>query len=118
MDIQADVTGFENLTKAIKTADISFERVETKADDPMILYFTSGTTGYPKGVIHDYTYPLAHIVTAKYWQQAEDDGLHFTVAETGWQRRHGGSSTDSGLSEVLLWFTTLIILTRSSLRIL
>ena len=87
--VQADVTGFENLTKAIKTADISFERVETKADDPMILYFTSGTTGYPKGVIHDYTYPLAHIVTAKYWQQAEDDGLHFTVAETGWAKSWG-----------------------------
>ena len=88
--VQADVTGFENLTKAIKTADISFERVETKADDPMILYFTSGTTGYPKGVIHDYTYPLAHIVTAKYWQQAEDDGLHFTVAETGWAKASWG----------------------------
>ena len=43
-------------------------------------------TGYPNGVIHDFAYPLAHIVTAKYWQQAEEDGLHFTVAETGWAK--------------------------------
>ncbi len=56
----------------------------------MLLYFTSGTTGNPKGVIHDYTYPLAHIVTAKYWQQAEDGGLHFTVAETGWAKASWG----------------------------
>ncbi len=65
-------------------------RVETSASDPMIIYFTSGTTGYPKGVIHDFSYPLAHIVTAKYWQQAEDGGLHFTVAETGWAKASWG----------------------------
>lgn len=88
--VQADVDGFENITKAMEEADSTFERVETLASDPMMLYFTSGTTGYPKGVIHDYTYPLAHIVTAKYWQQAEEDGLHFTVAETGWAKASWG----------------------------
>lgn len=55
-----------------------------------MLYFTSGTTGYPKGVIHEHSYPLAHIVTAKYWHQAEDNGLHFTVAETGWAKASWG----------------------------
>lgn len=88
--VQADVEGFENLTKAMEEADDKFERVDTLASDPMMLYFTSGTTGYPKGVIHDHTYPLAHIVTAKYWQQAEEGGLHFTVAETGWAKASWG----------------------------
>ena len=88
--VQSDVKGFENLTAAMREASDDFSRVQTLATDPMLLYFTSGTTGYPKGVIHDYAYPLAHIVTAKYWQQAEEDGLHFTVAETGWAKASWG----------------------------
>ena len=88
--VQKDAEGFENLTKAMKAASAEFERVPTLVTDPMMLYFTSGTTGYPKGVIHEHSYPLAHIVTAKYWQQAEDNGLHFTVAETGWAKAYWG----------------------------
>lgn len=88
--VQRDVEGFFNLTSQMETAGDAFDRVETSVADPMMLYFTSGTTGYPKGVIHDFTYPLAHIVTAKYWQQAQDDGLHFTVAETGWAKASWG----------------------------
>ena len=88
--VQKDAEGFFNLTSQMETASDVFDRVETSAADPMMLYFTSGTTGYPKGVIHDFTYPLAHIVTAKYWQQAQDDGLHFTVAETGWAKASWG----------------------------
>lgn len=88
--VQKDADGFENLTTAMKSASDEFERVQTLATDPMMLYFTSGTTGYPKGVIHEHSYPLAHIVTAKYWHQAEDGGLHFTVAETGWAKASWG----------------------------
>ena len=88
--VQKDADGFENLTTAMKEASENLERVQTLATDPMMLYFTSGTTGYPKGVIHEHSYPLAHIVTAKYWQQAEDNGLHFTVAETGWAKASWG----------------------------
>lgn len=88
--VQEEADGFENLTSAMKSASEEFARVPSLATDPMILYFTSGTTGYPKGVIHDYSYPLAHIVTAKYWHQAEDGGLHFTVAETGWAKASWG----------------------------
>lgn len=88
--VQADADGFENLTLAMQNASCDFSRVETLATDPLVLYFTSGTTGNPKGVIHDHTYPLAHIVTAKYWQKAEDNGLHFTVAETGWAKASWG----------------------------
>ena len=88
--IQSEIPGFENLTTAVEAASEDFPRQETLASDPMLLYFTSGTTGYPKGVIHDFSYPLAHVVTAKYWQQAEDGGLHFTVAETGWAKSSWG----------------------------
>lgn len=87
---QGDAEGFENLNEAMEKENEEFARVETLASEPMLLYFTSGTTGYPKGVIHDGTYPLAHIVTAKYWQQAEDGGLHFSVAETGWAKASWG----------------------------
>ncbi|MEA4920900.1 MAG: AMP-binding protein [Clostridiaceae bacterium] len=88
--VQKDIEGFENLTRAIESASTELKRRPTLAHDPMVLYFTSGTTGYPKGVIHDFTYPLAHIVTARHWQQAEDSGLHFTVSETGWAKASWG----------------------------
>ena len=88
--VQGSAEGFENMTAAMEETSDQLERVPTLATDPMVLYFTSGTTGYPKGVIHDHAYPLAHIVTAKYWQQAEDDGLHLTVAETGWAKASWG----------------------------
>ena len=88
--VREDVPGWRNLTAEMEAAEEKLSRVETAVTDPMLLYFTSGTTGYPKGVIHDFSYPLAHIVTAKYWQQAEDGGLHFTVAETGWAKASWG----------------------------
>jgi acetyl-CoA synthetase len=55
-------------------------------DDPMLLYFTSGTTGMPKMVLHDFKHPLGHIVTAHYWQQLEPTDLHISVADTGWAK--------------------------------
>lgn len=88
--IQRDFPGFLNLTEEMKAASPELERQDTRACEPMLMYFTSGTTGYPKGVIHDHTYTLAHIITAKYWQNAQDGGLHFTVAETGWGKASWG----------------------------
>lgn len=88
--VQEDCKGFENLTRAMEAESRDFARADTLAADPMLMYFTSGTTGQPKGVIHDHTYPLAHIVTAKYWHQAEEGGLHFAVAETGWAKASWG----------------------------
>jgi len=70
----------------------NFERppmVNTNSDI-MLLYFTSGTTGMPKMVRHDWAYPLGHILTARYWQQVREDGLHLTVADTGWAKAAWG----------------------------
>lgn len=55
-------------------------------EDIMILYFTSGTTGMPKMVIHDFTYPLGHITTAKYWHNLHENSIHLTIADTGWAK--------------------------------
>ena len=88
--VKQDAEGFRNMTVEAAHSSESLARQVTAVRDPMLLYFTSGTTGNPKGVIHDFAYPLAHIATAKYWQQAEDGGLHFTVAETGWAKASWG----------------------------
>jgi len=58
----------------------------TTNSDISLIYFTSGTTGMPKMVQHDFAYPLGHILTAYFWQNVQDDGIHFTVADTGWAK--------------------------------
>jgi len=56
------------------------------ATDPMLIYFTSGTTGMPKMVLHNFTHPLGHIVTAKYWQQVRENKLHNSMSDSGWAK--------------------------------
>ena len=56
------------------------------ATDPMLIYFTSGTTGMPKMVVHNFAHPLGHIVTAKYWQQVRENKLHMSVSDSGWAK--------------------------------
>lgn len=58
--------------------------VANENDDVSLLYFTSGTTGNPKMVAHDFTYPLGHIITGSFWHNVKEDSLHLTLADTGW----------------------------------
>lgn len=60
------------------------QKGQNKVTDNFLMYFTSGTSGEPKMVMHDYSYPLAHIITAKYWHNVHEGSLHLTVADTGW----------------------------------
>ena len=86
--------GWIDFHKACEFCSDLFERPQgeaaTVACDPMLIYFTSGTTGMPKMVLQDCSYPLAHIVTAAFWQHVQDDGLHLTVADTGWAKASWG----------------------------
>ncbi|MBE6969232.1 MAG: cupin domain-containing protein [Ruminococcaceae bacterium] len=78
-----------------------YERAEDApcGSDPMLMLFTSGTTGYPKMAMHSYKYALGHYVTAKYWHMAERDGLHFTISETGWGKALWGKLYGQWLCE-------------------
>ncbi|MCI8590566.1 MAG: AMP-binding protein [Clostridiales bacterium] len=88
--IDQDFLGFERLDTAISTYPTHMMRIETKKEDPLLLYFTSGTTGRPKMVLHDGRYPLAHIQTALLWQNVRDGGLHLSIADTGWAKASFG----------------------------
>ena len=68
-------------------------------DDLMLMFFTSGTTGYPKIAAHNYKYALGHFHTAKYWHDVDPDGLHFTISETGWAKSMWGKLYGQWLCE-------------------
>ena len=68
-------------------------------NDPMLMFFTSGTSGYPKIAAHNYKYPLGHFITAKYWHQVNPEGLHFTISDTGWAKALWGKLYGQWLCE-------------------
>ena len=79
-------SGFIDLRAEIEKADEHFQRIETKTEEPMLIFFSSGTTGMPKMVLHNYSLPLGHIVTAKYWQQVQENTVHLTQTDSGWAK--------------------------------
>ncbi len=88
--VRQDCPGFLRLDTGMEKESDKFSRKVIPSTDPMIMYFTSGTTGYPKAVVHNYGYPLGHIPTAKYWQNTENNGVHLSVADTGWAKASWG----------------------------
>ena len=84
-ELSCEREGWVDYNAGVRAASDFWGRVATTVDEPMIMYFSSGTSGNPKMVLHDYTYALAHTITAKLWHNTVGDrGLHFTIADTGW----------------------------------
>jgi len=72
-------------------------------NDPMLMFFTSGTSGYPKLAAHNHKYPLGHFITAKYWHRVNPDGLHLTISDTGWAKSSWGKLYGQWLCEAGLF---------------
>ena len=93
--------GWSNFDKNYGLYSAHFYRDENTAcgNDTMLMFFTSGTTGYPKIAEHSYKYALGHFITAKYWHGVSDDGLHLTISETGWGKALWGKLYGQWLCE-------------------
>ena len=93
--------GWHNYDEEYGLFSRRYERTDDApcGDDPMLMFFTSGTTGYPKIAMHSYKYALGHFVTAKYWHLCQRDGLHFTISETGWGKALWGKLYGQWLCE-------------------
>ncbi len=95
--------GWDNFDEGVERASDVLERVDTKANDIMLMFFSSGTTGYPKIVQHTATYAIGHIVTAKWWHNVDPNGIHFTVSDTGWGKALWGKYYGQWLCEAAIF---------------
>ena len=93
--------GWRNFDEEYELYSTKYDRTEDApgGDDIMLMYFTSGTSGYPKIAMHNYKYPLGHFHTAKYWHCVDPDGLHFTISDTGWAKAMWGKLYGQWLAE-------------------
>ena len=93
--------GWRNFDEEFAKCSSEFPRAKDApgGDNPMLMFFTSGTTSYPKMALHSYKYALGHFVTAKYWHLVDRDGLHFTMSETGWGKALWGKLYGQWLCE-------------------
>lgn len=93
--------GWHNFDDEFAMYSTHFNRTEDTpcGDDPMLMFFTSGTTGYPKIAVHSYKYALGHFITAKYWHGVSNNGLHFTISDTGWGKALWGKLYGQWLCE-------------------
>ncbi len=93
--------GWRSFDEEYKLFSTHFERTADSpcGDDPLLMFFTSGTSGYPKIATHNHKYPLGHFHTAKYWHAVDTEGLHFTISDTGWAKSMWGKLYGQWLSE-------------------
>ena len=91
--------GWVDFNSGVRAASDVFERRATVAAEPMLMYFSSGTSGNPKMVLHNSGYAVAHLITAKHWHNVQPDGVHFTIADTGWGKAVWGKYYGQWLME-------------------
>ena len=93
--------GWRNFDEEYPLYSTHFKRTEMSpgGNDTMLMFFTSGTSGYPKIAAHNYKYALGHFHTAKYWHTVDPDGLHFTISDTGWAKSMWGKLYGQWLCE-------------------
>ncbi len=99
--VNGEKEGWHSFDKEYKLFRSIFDREDDTAcgDDPMLMFFTSGTTGYPKIASHSYKYALGHFVTARYWHSITPDDLHLTISDTGWGKAMWGKFYGQWMSE-------------------
>lgn len=99
--------GWDCFDAGVEAASEDFPRPAgeeaTKNEDLMLMYFTSGTSGYPKIAAHNFTYPLGHIVTARWWHNVNPQGIHFTISDTGWGKAVWGKLYGQWLCEACVF---------------
>ena len=97
--------GWRNFNRDMKYFSSEYKKPASLpgGNDPMLMFFTSGTTSYPKIAEHTYKYALGHYVTAKYWQQVKSDGIHFTISDTGWGKALWGKLYGQWLCEAAVF---------------
>jgi len=103
--VNGEREGWRSFNEEYKMYSSHFERTEDApcGSDPMLMFFTSGTSGYPKLAAHNYKYPLGHFITAKYWHRVNPDGLHLTISDTGWAKSMWGKLYGQWLCEAAIF---------------
>ena len=99
--VNGEKKGWRSFDKEYITFSSHFHRSENSpgGDDLMLMFFTSGTSGFPKMAAHNYKYALGHFHTAKYWHCVDPDGLHLTISDTGWAKAMWGKLYGQWLCE-------------------
>ncbi len=99
--VNGEREGWRSFDEEYKRFSTHFDRTEDSpcGDDTLLMFFTSGTSGYPKIAVHNHKYVLGHFHTAKYWHNADPDGLHFTISDTGWAKAMWGKLYGQWLCE-------------------
>ena len=99
--VNGEREGWRNYDEESARFSSHFERTADApcGDDLMLMFFTSGTSGYPKTAMHSHKYPLGHFHTAKFWHNVDPDGLHFTISDTGWAKSMWGKLYGQWLCE-------------------